>query len=49
MLQSKQDGYFSIEGISSRNAQYFGWCLGVYNNTPLQQTGNLLKTINIFK
>lgn len=43
-LQTLQDKRPSIEGISSRNAQYFGWCLGYTNNTPAQQSRNLLNS-----
>ena len=46
-LQSKQDKRLSIEGISSRNAQYLGWCMGYYNNSPRQQSCNTLKSFKL--
>lgn len=47
-LQSRQDKRFSIEGISSRNAQYLGWCMGYYNNSPRQQSRNILKSFKFW-
>ena len=45
ILQSKQDKRPSIEGKSSRYAQYLGWCMGYYNNSPAQQSRNILKSL----
>lgn len=32
-LQSQQENRKSVEGISSQNAQYLGWKIGIYNAT----------------
>ena len=48
ILQSKQDKRFSIEGISSKNAQYFGWCLGYSNNSPVQQSRNIQRFLKFW-
>ena len=47
-LQSWQDKRPSIEGRSSRNAQYLGWCIGFYNNSPLQQSRNTQKSLKFW-
>ena len=46
-FQSKVSGRPSIEGISTRNAEYYGWRIGsnILNNTPTQKANNLLKSI----
>ncbi len=45
--QSKVSGRPTIEGISTRNAEYYGWRTGsyIYNNTPTQKANNLLRSI----
>jgi hypothetical protein len=45
--QSKVSGRPTIEGISTRNAEYYGWRTGSnnYNNTPSQKANNLLRSI----
>ncbi|MDD7303786.1 MAG: hypothetical protein SPF56_08935 [Bacteroidaceae bacterium] len=45
--QSKVNGDPSIESISTRNAEYYGWRIGSYvkNNTPLQKSNNLLRSL----
>lgn len=45
--QSKVSGKPSIEGILTRNAEYYGWRIGsnIMNNTPTQKVNNLLKSI----
>ena len=45
--QSKVNGRPSIESISTRNAEMYGWRIGSYikNNTPTQKANNLLKSI----
>ena len=47
-LQSKQSKRLTIEGISSRNAQYLGWCMGYYNNSPIQQSRNTLRSFKSY-
>ena len=47
-LQSIQDKRPSIEGMSSRNAQYLGWCIGNYNNSPRQQSRNTIKSLKLW-
>ena len=47
-LQSKQSKRLTIEGISSRNAQYLGWCMGYYNNSPIQQSRNTLRSFKFY-
>lgn len=47
-LQSYQDGKPSTEGISTRNAERFGWNLGQGNVPPLKKLENLKKAINNF-
>lgn len=47
-LQSKQSKRLTKEGISSRNAQYLGWCMGYYNNSPRQQSRNILKSFKFW-
>lgn len=48
LLQSKQDNRPSIEGRSSQNAQYLGWCMGFYNNSPAQQSRNTKKSFKLW-
>jgi RHS repeat-associated protein len=45
--QSKVSGRPTIEGISTRNAEYYGWSAGsnIRNNTPTQKANNLLRSI----
>ena len=45
--QSKVSGKPSIERISTRNAEYYGWRIGsnIVNNTPTQKANNLLRSI----
>jgi hypothetical protein len=45
--QSTVSGRATIEGISTRNAEWYGWRTGSYmlNNTPTQKSNNLLKSI----
>ncbi len=45
--QSKINRQPSIESISTRNAEYYGWRIGsnIRNNTPTQKANNLLKSI----
>lgn len=43
-----QDLRLSIEGKSSRNAQYFGWRMGFYNNSPVQQSRNTLRSFKFY-
>jgi hypothetical protein len=45
--QSKVNGRPSIESISTRNAEYYGWRIGsnFINNTPTQKANNLLKSL----
>ena len=45
--QSKVNGRPSIESISTRNAEMYGWRIGSYikNNTPTQKANNFLKSI----
>jgi hypothetical protein len=45
--QSKVSGRPTIEGISTRNAEYYGWRTGsnIMNNTPTQKANNLLRSI----
>ena len=47
VYQSKVNGKPSIESISTRNAEMYGWRIGSYikNNTPTQKANNLLKSI----
>ena len=47
-LQSKQSKRLTIEGISSRNAQYLGWCMGYYNNSPAQQSRNTFRSFKFY-
>lgn len=35
----------SIEGISSRNAQYYGWRLGMNNSSPVSQSRNIQRSL----
>ena len=35
----------SIEGISSRNAQYYGWRLGTNNSSPVSQSRNIQRSL----
>ncbi|MDR2684253.1 MAG: hypothetical protein LBB53_02580 [Prevotellaceae bacterium] len=46
-FQTKVSGKPSIESISTRNAEYYGWRIGsnIMNNTPTQKANNLLKSI----
>ncbi|MDR1181413.1 MAG: hypothetical protein LBL13_05510, partial [Bacteroidales bacterium] len=46
-FQSKVSGRPSIEGISTRNAEYYGWRIGsnIVNNTPTQKANNLSRSI----
>jgi hypothetical protein len=46
-FQSKVSGRPEIEGISTRNAEYYGWRIGsnIMNNTPTQKSNNLLRSI----
>lgn len=40
------DGYQGgIEGISTRNAEYYGWRIGYNNSTPSQKMSNLLRSL----
>jgi len=43
-FQSKVKGQPSIESISTRNAEYYGWRIGS-NITPTQKANNLLKSL----
>ncbi len=45
--QSKVSGRPSIESISTRNAEYYGWRIGsnINNNHPAKQAANLLHSI----
>ena len=45
--QSKVKGRPSIESISTRNAEMYGWRIGsnIRNNTPTRKANNLLKSI----
>jgi hypothetical protein len=45
--QSKVSGRPTIEGISTRYAEYYGWSAGsnIMNNTPAQKANNLLRSI----
>ncbi|WP_446788203.1 RHS repeat-associated core domain-containing protein [Macellibacteroides fermentans] len=50
--QSKVSRRLTIEGISTRNAEKYGWSVGsnVRNNTPTQKANNLLRSIwNLIK
>ena len=45
--QSKSSGKPTIEGISTRNAEYYGWRIGsnIKNYTPDQKATNLMRSI----
>jgi hypothetical protein len=45
--QSKVSGRPTMEGISTRNAEYYGWSVGsnIRNNTPTQKANDLLRSI----
>jgi hypothetical protein len=45
--QSKVSGIPTIEGISTRNAEWYGWrtSSNIVNNTPTQKANNLLRSI----
>jgi len=45
--QTKVSNRPAIEGVSTRNAEYYGWRIGsnMNNNTPTQKANNLLKSI----
>ena len=43
--QSHSDGRLTIEGISTRNAEYFGWRMGYANTSLFTRNRNLLNSI----
>ena len=43
--QSKKSGRPDIEGISTRNAEYYGWRIGVSNSTPNDKIRQLGRSI----
>jgi hypothetical protein len=45
--QSKVNGKPTTEGISTRNAEYYGWRTGsyIYNNSPTEKANDLLRSI----
>ncbi len=43
--QSKVSGRLTTEGISTRNAEYFGWIVGSNFYTPFQKANYLLRSI----
>ena len=47
LKQSFDDGHPSIESISTRNAEYYGWRIGsnFYNNSPAQKANNLFRSL----
>ena len=46
--QSKVDGKLSIEGTSTRNAEYIGWKMGYNNTTNSQKVNNFLESLGSF-
>jgi hypothetical protein len=35
----------NIEGLSTRNAEYYGWIIGTNNNTTAKQIENLINSV----